>query len=137
MGEAIEHATKNPELTLYKMKKNASGLAFLLMPIALPFLWLLFAFKRKYVMFDHAVFSLYSLSFMCILLTLVAILAKFDFKGTAAFLFIVVPPVHMYAQLKHAYSLSVLGTLWRTLALLFIALISLTVFASLVTIMSA
>lgn len=137
VGETIEHATKNPELTLYKMKKNASGLAFLLMPIALPFLWLLFAFKRKYVMFDHAVFSLYSLSFMCILLTLVAILAKFSFNGTAAFLFLVVPPVHMYSQLKHAYSLGVWGTLWRTLALLFIALISLTVFASLVTIMSA
>jgi len=137
VGEAIEHATKNPELTLYKMKKNASALAFLLMPIALPFLWLLFAFKRKYVMFDHAVFSLYSLSFMCILLTLVAILAKFDFKGTATFLFILAPPLHMYAQLKHAYSLSRLETLWRTFALLFIALISLTVYASLVTLLSA
>ena len=107
------------------------------MPIALPFLWLLFAFKRKYVMFDHAVFSLYSLSFMCILLTLVAILAKFDFKGTATFLFILAPPIHMYAQLKHAYSLSRLETIWRTLALLFIALISLTVYASLVTLLSA
>jgi hypothetical protein len=137
VGETIEHATKNPELTLYKMKKNASGLAFLLMPIALPFLWLLFAFKRKYVMFDHAVFSLYSLSFMCILLTVVATLAKFSFTGTAAFLFVVVPPVHMYAQLKHAYSLGVWGALWRTLALLFIALISLTVYASLVTMLSA
>ncbi len=137
VGETIEHATKNPELTLYKMKKNASGLAFLLMPIALPFLWLLFAFKRKYVMFDHAVFSLYSLSFMCILLTVVATLAKFSFNGTAAFLFVVVPPVHMYAQLKHAYSLGVWGALWRTLALLFIALISLTVYASLVTMLSA
>ncbi|MFZ6800673.1 DUF3667 domain-containing protein [Undibacterium sp. Di24W] len=137
VGEAIEHATKNPELTLYKMKKNASGLAFLLMPITLPFLWLLFAFKRKYVMFDHAVFSLYSLSFMCILLTIVAILAKFDFKGTATFLFLLAPPIHMYAQLKHAYSLSRLETLWRTLALLFIALISLTVYASLVTLLSA
>jgi hypothetical protein len=137
VGEAIEHATQNPELTLYKMKKNASGLAFLLMPIALPFLWLLFAFKRKYVMFDHAVFSLYSLSFMCILLTVVATLAKFDFKATAAFLFIVTPPIHMYVQLKHAYSLGRLETLWRTLALLFIALISLTVYASLVTMLSA
>jgi hypothetical protein len=137
VGETIEHATKNPELTLYKMKKNASGLAFLLMPIALPFLWLLFAFKRKYVMFDHAVFSLYSLSFMCILLTVVTVLAKFDFKGTAAFLFTLAPPIHMYVQLKHAYSLGRLATLWRTLALLFIALISLTIYASLVTIMSA
>ncbi len=135
--KTIEHATKNPEFTIYKMKKNASGLAFLLMPIALPFLWLLFAFKRKYVMFDHAVFSLYSLSFMCLLLTTIAILTKFSFNGTAVFLFVTVPPVHMYAQLKHAYSLSVFGTLWRTIALIFIALMSLAVFATIVTMLSA
>lgn len=137
VGESIEHATKNPELLLYKMKKNASGLAFLLMPITLPFLWLLFAFKRKYVMFDHAVFSLYSLSFMCILLTTVAILAKLGLTGTATFLFITVPPVHMYMQLKHAYSLGRFETLWRTMALLFIALTSLSVYATIVTMLSA
>ena len=137
VGKALAHADKNRELTLYKMKKNAASSAFLLMPISLPFLWLLFAFKRKYVMFDHAVFSLYSLSFMCLLLITIAILSKFNFTGTAGFLFMTVPPVHMFAQLRRAYGLSIVGTLWRTLALLFIAFLSLLIYAALVTILSA
>jgi hypothetical protein len=137
VGKALAHADKNRELTLYKMKKNAASSAFLLMPISLPFLWLLFAFKRKYVMFDHAVFSLYSLSFMCLLLITIAILSKFDFTGTAGFLFMTVPPVHMFAQLRRAYSLSIFGALWRTLALLFIAFLSLLIYAAVVTLLSA
>lgn len=136
VGKALAHADKNRELTLYKMKKNAASSAFLLMPISLPFLWLLFAFKRKYVMFDHAVFSLYSLSFMCLLLMLIATLARFDFSGTAGLLFILVPPVHMFNQLRHAYDLSVLSSLWRTIALLLIAFLSLLIYASVVTMLS-
>jgi CHASE3 domain sensor protein len=54
----VSHIESNKELMLYKMKKNASSYAFLLMPISLPFLWLLFMFRRQYVMFDHAVLSL-------------------------------------------------------------------------------
>ncbi|MFC0349475.1 DUF3667 domain-containing protein [Undibacterium danionis] len=135
--DLADHAMKNPELTLFKMKKNASGLAFLLMPLTLPFIWLLFAFKRKFVMFDHAVFSLYSLSFMCLLLSTIAILTKFEFNTIAALLFAFVPPIHMFAQLRHAYSLGIFATFWRTIALLFIAILSLSLFATIVTIASA
>ncbi|MBR7747223.1 DUF3667 domain-containing protein [Undibacterium baiyunense] len=137
VADLIDHAKSNPELTLYKMKKNASGLAFLLVPLTLPFLWLLFAFNRKFVMFDHAVFALYSLSFMCLLLSTISILSYFGFEMITALLFAFVPPVHMYAQLRHAYSLGTFATLWRTIALLFIALISLSLFAAVVTIASA
>jgi hypothetical protein len=83
------------------------------------------------------VFSLYSLSFMCLLLITIAILSKFNFTGTAGFLFMTVPPVHMFAQLRRAYSLSIFGSLWRTLALLFIAFLSLVIYAALVTLLSA
>jgi hypothetical protein len=137
VADLIDHAKSNPELTLYKMKKNASGLAFLLVPLTLPFLWLLFAFNRKFVMFDHAVFALYSLSFMCFLMSTITVLTYFEFNMIAALLFAFVPPVHMYAQLRHAYSLGTFATLWRTIALLFIALISLSLFAAVVTIASA
>ncbi|MFZ6767323.1 DUF3667 domain-containing protein [Undibacterium sp. Di26W] len=132
----IQHAIKNPELTVYKMKSNASKFAFMLMPISLPFLWLLFIFKRKYVMFDHAVFSLYSLCFMSILLMSVAILAKFGFGMIGALVFVFVPPLHMFSQLKHAYQLGTGASLWRTVALLFVALCSLCIYAVLVLTMS-
>ena len=132
----IEHAVKNPELTLFKMKKNSSGLAILLLPLSLPFLWLLFAFRRQFVMFDHAVFALYSLSFMCILMSIIAILAKYEFTFWASLLFAFVPPLHMFSQLRNAYSLTKSEALWRTIVLLFIALMSLSFFAIIVTLAS-
>ncbi|MBY0572625.1 MAG: DUF3667 domain-containing protein [Undibacterium sp.] len=132
LGKLLEHADKNRELTLYKMKKNASSLAFLLMPISLPFLWLLFAFRRQYKMFDHAVFSLYSLSFMCALIILLTLINAINFTGIAVVLFLIIPPIHMYRQLRAAYQLSVLASVWRTIALLFIALASLLVYALMV-----
>ncbi|MBC3808176.1 DUF3667 domain-containing protein [Undibacterium seohonense] len=137
IGKALADINKNRELTLYKMKKNAASAAILLIPISLPFVWLLFAFSRKYVIFDHVVFSLYSLSFMSILMMVVAILSKFDFKGSAALLFAFVPPIHMFSQLRHAYSLSVPSSLWRTVALLLIASISFSIYAVVVTVLSA
>ena len=132
----IEHAVKNPELTLFKMKKNSSGLAILLIPLSLPFLWLLFAFRRQFVMFDHAVFALYSLSFMCILMSIIAILAKYEYIVMASLLFAFVPPFHMFSQLRNAYSLTKFEALWRTIVLLFIALMSLSFFAVIVTLAS-
>lgn len=136
-GKSIKHFKENQALTIYKMKKNAASCAFLLMPISLPFLWLLFAFRRRFLMFDHAVFSLYSLSFMSILLMAIAILSKFEFSSVAGILFFFAPPIHMFVQLRGAYDLGIWSTVWRTLALLFIALISLVIYAAVVTYLSA
>ena len=128
----LRHAAENPELTLYKMKSAASKFAFLLMPISLPFLWLMFALKRKYVMFDHAVFSLYSLCFMAILMMLITVLGKFNLTGIAGLITVLVPPVHMFIQLRGTYDLTNMEALWRTVALLFIAMISLILYALIV-----
>jgi len=135
--EKIKHAVNTPELTLYKMKSNASKLAFMLMPISLPFLWLLFLFKRKYGMFDHAVFSLYSLSFMALLLMTAAILNTLSFNTTAVLLFVFVPPLHMFRQLRQAYELGIAASLWRTVALLFVAGGSLLIYLLLILSVSA
>ena len=128
----VRHALKTPELTIYKIKSNASKLSFLLMPISLPFLWLMFIFKRRYGMFDHAVFSLYSLCFMSLLLMSGAILNYFDFTITALLLIVFVPPVHMFLQLRTAYQLGIFASLWRMLALLFVATCSLCIYVFLI-----
>lgn len=133
----VRHALKTPELTLYKIKSNASKLSFLLMPISLPFLWLMFIFKRRYGMFDHAVFSLYSLSFMALLLMVAAILNTFGFSMTALLLFIFVPPIHIFRQLRGAYELGTFASLWRTFALLLIAACSLIIYLLLIIVLSA
>lgn len=137
IGKGIRHAVDNPELAQYKLKNAAYKYSFLLVPISLPFLWLMFFWRRGVTMYDHAVFSLYSLSFMSLLFTLVATLSYFEFGGLAGCLFAFIPPVHMFLQLRGAYGLSRYGALWRTCFLLFMTVIVLTMYALVVLALSA
>ncbi|TFW17366.1 DUF3667 domain-containing protein [Massilia arenosa] len=129
VDRAAAHAKENPELTLYKLKNAASKYSFLLVPITLPFLWLMFFWKRGVTMYDHAVFSLYSLCFMALLMSTVAVVGYAGWSGLAGSLAVFVPPVHMFAQLKGAYSLSRFGAFWRTCMLLLVAAFVLAIYA--------
>ncbi|MEH0167450.1 DUF3667 domain-containing protein [Roseateles microcysteis] len=132
----IKHALENKELALYKMKGAAAKFAILLMPISLPFLWLLFPFSRRFTMFDHAVFSLYSLCFMAGLMSVLAVLGALGWTFLVVMLSMFAPPIHMFAQLRGTYGLSKTTAFLRTIALLFVALCSLLVYGLLVVYMS-
>ena len=113
VDQSLRHAINNPELTLYKLKSTAYKFAILLVPISMPFLWLLFAMRRDVGMYDHAVFALYSMSSMSLLIiatTLLALAGHADFASTA---FVLIAPVHMFAQLRGTYRLSIGAALWR------------------------
>lgn len=110
----------NPDLLLYKLKNNAYKFSFMLIPISLPFLWLMFALRRGITLYDHGVFALYSLSFMSLLFLTIALLAKLPFPMPIDLMVTVGPPLHMFLQLREAYDLSVGAALWRTAALLLI-----------------
>ena len=99
----------------------------MLIPISVPFVWLLFAWRRRYGLYDHTVFVTYSLCFMTLLLTVLALgaAAGVPFLGMAALL---VPPVHMYRQLRGTYALGRASALWRTWALLMISASALILF---------
>lgn len=114
----IGHAIKNPELAIYKIKNTAYKFSFMLLPISLPFLWLMFAWRRGVAMYDHAIFSLYSMSFMSLLFSLLAVLARLNLSELAFALFLCVPPAHMFNQLRGTYQLSNGSAAWRTMALL-------------------
>jgi hypothetical protein len=118
LDATIKQAIKNPEFTIYKIKNAASKFSFLLVPISLPFLWLMFFWKRGVTMYDHAVFALYSLSFMALLVVTLTLLQKTGMNSLVATLAFAVPPLHMFLQLRGAYSLGFASTLWRTVALL-------------------
>jgi hypothetical protein len=128
MFGAIKHIVENPELMLYKLKNTIYKFSFMLIPISLPFLWLMFFWRRGVTMYDHAVFVLYSLSFMSLLFVLLAILMHFDLKAPAVGLALLAPPVHMFVQLRGAYSLGILSALWRTAMLLLVAMIVIILF---------
>ena len=115
----IYRALVNPDLALYKLKSTAYKFSFMLIPISLPFLWLMFFWKRGVAMYDHGVFALYSLSFMSLLFTAAAMLAMVGVSSSViAMCIIFVPPVHMFAQLRGTYGLGLFAALWRTIALL-------------------
>jgi len=121
LDAAIRRQLDNPELFLYRLQNTAFKFLFMLIPISLPFLWLLFLGKRGVAVYDHAVFSLYSLSFMALLIVMCALLGRLGMAASAALLMIFVPPLHMFLQLRGTYRLGTFAALWRTAALLAVA----------------
>jgi hypothetical protein len=120
-------ALKNPKLLVYKLQSSAYKFAWALIPLSLPFMWLIFAWRRQYKLYDHAIFVTYSLSFVMVLLVAMALLAALG-VSTGWALFLV--PVHMYRQLKQAYKLGWFSALWRTATLLMVSSIVLTLFGT-------
>ena len=112
-----ENAAENPELVSQKIQEAASKYSWLLIPISVPFLWLLFPFRRRYRLYDHTVFVTYSLSFMMMLAIAGGLLVALGLPSLASLLFFV-PPFHMYRHLKGAYELGRFSALMRTMALL-------------------
>lgn len=112
----------NPELALYKLQSSAYKYTWLLIPLSLPFLWLLFPFSRRFRLYDHTVFVTYSLSFMALLLTVVSMIVA-RMPGSPAAALVLYAPFHMYRQLRGTYGLSGFGAWWRTWALTVFALL--------------
>ena len=109
----IENATENPEMLSLKVQEAASKYSWLLIPLSVPFVWLLFPLRRRYRLYDHTVFVTYSLSFMMILVITAGLLVATGWTALASLLFFV-PPFHMYRHLKGAYELGRFSALVRT-----------------------
>lgn len=130
LTDAINAACANPALASLKVETNAHKFTWALIPMSLPFVWLLFPFSRSFGLFDHLVFVTYSISFVMLiivaqgLLGLLALNAQWleNLLGLAI-------PVHMYRQLRGTYALSRRAALWRLPLLLTFAVIVLTLWA--------
>ena len=130
LDKKIRKKLENPELAIYKIQNTAYKFSFLLVPISLPFMWLLFFWKRGVTLFDHCVVVLYSLSFMSLLFVLVSLLGMAPWS-TPALVWTVLtfaPVAHLYVHLKGAYRLGIFSALWRTFAVGTFAMISLALF---------
>ena len=130
------HAAENPALTLYKLKNSAYKFAFLLIPISLPFLWLMFFWRKGVTLYDHAIFTLYGLSFLSLWWALIALASKSHVTEGIGGVALLYQPVHLYLQLKETYALGWFATLWRTFALLLAGCFVLCLFAFLVLFIS-
>ena len=136
VDKKILEKLKNPELAFYKIQNAAYKFSFLLVPISLPFMWLLFFWKRGVTLFDHTVVILYSLSFMSLLFVMGALASMLGASATwvggvlGPFMSLLVlsVPVHMYFHMKGAYSLGWFSALWRTFFLLIFCVLALSFF---------
>ncbi|MDC8757241.1 DUF3667 domain-containing protein [Janthinobacterium fluminis] len=136
IGLPLKQALKNPDLMLYKLKNTAYKFSFVLVPITLPFLWLMFIRRRDITMYDHAVFALYSLCFMSLLFSALALLTSFDLDRLLLALLFIAPPLHMYAQLRDTYGIGRRAALWRTALLLCVVSTVFLAFLALITVLS-
>jgi hypothetical protein len=116
LGYVVSKKLKNPDLALYKLQQTTYKFAFLLVPLSIPFMALIFLWPRRFTLYDHGVFVLYSLTFMALLLMVAGVMGSLmpGLASTIAGLSLVLAPVHIFAQLKGTYSLSPWGALWCT-----------------------
>jgi outer membrane murein-binding lipoprotein Lpp len=135
LRDAADKASANPELLFYKIKTNAYKFSWALIPISVPFVWLLFPFNRRFRLYDHTVFVTYSLCFMMLLLAASSVVSLVSESVSSLGWF--VPPVHMYRQLRGTYGVSKAGAVWRTFLLTIFAFIAISLFASLLVALGA
>lgn len=129
LDKKIKHKLENPELAFYKIQNAAYKFAFLLVPISLPLVWLLFFWKRGFTLFDHTVYILYSLSYVSLLFIMMAAFSRApDFLQGLVPLLLMSIPVHAYFQMKGAYSLGWFSALWRVPVMMLLAVLGLSFF---------
>ena len=132
LDEGILHARQNPGLALYKLQSSAYKYSWLLIPLSTPFVALLFAWRRRFGLYDHAVFVTYSLCFMMLTVAALTLVGAAGLGGDwVAFAVLLIPPAHMFAQLRGAYGLSKRAAAWRAMLLVGFAFTSLAGFTAL------
>ena len=135
LNSALGSAAKNPELLFYKMKTNAYKFSWALIPISVPFVWLLFPFNRRFRLYDHTVFVTYSLCFMMLLLAASSLVGLVS-DSVSSLLAVGCPPTCIASS---AWNLRVskAGAVWRTFLLTLFAFIAISLFASLLVALGA
>ena len=124
LNQALEKIRQNPSLFFYKLQTGAYKFSWALIPISVPFVWLMFIHRRRFKAYDHTVFVTYSLAFMTLLVVALSLIQPLLGDNVNGIALIAVPPIHMYRQLKGAYGLRTYSALWRTAFLLWFALIA-------------
>ena len=136
LDRGLDKARANPGLALYKLQSSAYKFSWALIPISVPFVALLFLWRRRFQLYDHAIFVTYSLSFMLLLVAALSLGLSIGLSTGWFMLFLLTaPPVHMFAQLRGAYSLRKRSALWRTMALMVFASIALSAFGILLLVL--
>jgi len=116
IDNAVKKWQENPSLMIYKLQSNAYKFSWLLIPLSIPFMWLIFAWKRRFKAYDHAIFVTYSLAFMSLLFIAASLVGAAGASEVfIVFPLLIIPPLHIYKQLRGTYELSRFSAFWRLL----------------------
>ncbi|HEX7782465.1 MAG TPA: DUF3667 domain-containing protein [Sphingobium sp.] len=130
VNEGAKKANENPQLLLYKLKTSGYKYSWALIPLSIPFMWLLFFWRRDIPLYDHAIFVTYSISFMMLL---VILLSLGTIAGLSGWIWgaalTIIPPTHMYKQLRGAYGLTRAGAAMRLVLLMIFAFLVMFLFS--------
>ncbi len=135
LNQRVRSKLQNPDLALYQIQDAASKFSFLLAPLSLPFIALLFLWKRGTTLYDHMAYALYALAFAALLFSAAVMLGEVPFIGWAAAWLLLALPVHMWFHLKGAYALGWWSATWRTVLMLNFAYIVALTFTILVVVL--
>jgi hypothetical protein len=138
LEKGLNKLYENPSLALYKIQNSAYKFSWVLIPLSVPLLWLLFPFSRRWQLYDHTVFVTYSLSFMTLFAVALSLLMGLGVSWMAvSALAAIAPPIHMYRQLRGAYGLRRVGAAWRAALLMVFATIAAAAFGFLLLLLGA
>lgn len=125
------------EFVAYRLKANAYKFSWALIVISTPMVWLLFAWKRRFGLYDHSVFVTYSIAFMSLLFSVWTVATGLGIGHGLALVGLMIYGLwHMYVQLKGAYELSTTGAVWRVSLLYGIAATAGGMFYAMITMVS-
>ena len=116
--KAVEKFNKDPALTIYKLQNNAYKFSWLLIPITVPLVWMLFLWRRRHwQLYDHTVFVAYQLSFQSLGLVLFTLLTRVGVSLSLLMLaFTLIVSANVYWQFRGAYGLGWFSAFWRMVA---------------------
>ncbi len=100
------------------MRDRAENFAFLMLPVSALLLALIFVLRRGFVLFDHLIFSMHSLSFQGLLISLTVLTGQVWLLWAA--------PVHLFVHMRDVYGTGVPGTLTRMFILFVLSTVAFT-----------
>jgi hypothetical protein len=107
IGRAVDH----PEALVAAMAEWAHRFAFVTLPISALMLSLIFMFRPGFVLFDHLIFSMHSLSFLGLTIA-ASILLNAAGVPWAGWL-LALPPIHLFVHMRGTYRTGITSTLVR------------------------
>jgi len=121
----VNYALGHPREFIMEFDSWLHRVAIAFLPISAAILGLLFVFNRRFFIFDHAIFSMHSLSFQGLLFTVITALNIWPGARGVADILVFAAPTHLFVHMRGVYGTSILGTLIRMFLLAVLSAIAL------------